>query len=81
MPLAGRMADLWGTRRLFLSALVVFTVGILLAGMAPTLELLIAARLLQAVGGGALVPVATVGARRTCSRAPVARGPWASSRR
>ncbi|HEY6569611.1 MAG TPA: MFS transporter [Candidatus Limnocylindrales bacterium] len=62
MPLAGRMADLWGTRRLFLGALAVFTLGSLLAGMAPTLELLIAARLVQAVGGGALIPVATSGA-------------------
>jgi MFS family permease len=62
MPLAGRMADLYGTRRLFLSSLVVFTVGSLLAGMAPTLETLIAARLVQAVGGGALVPVATAAA-------------------
>lgn len=59
MPLAGRLADLLGNRRLFLAALVVFTVGSLLAGAAPTLELLIAARLVQAVGGGALVPVAT----------------------
>ena len=59
MPLAGRLADLRGTRRVFLWALVVFTVGSLLAGMAPTLEVLIAARLVQAVGGGALVPVAT----------------------
>ncbi len=59
MPLAGRLADLWGNRRLFLAALAVFTVGSLLAGAAPTLELLIAARLVQAVGGGALVPVAT----------------------
>ena len=59
MPLAGRLADLWGTRRLFLWALVVFTLGSLLAGLAPTLELLIAARLVQAVGGGALIPVAT----------------------
>ncbi len=59
MPLAGRMADLYGTRRVFLSALVVFTLGSLFAGMAPTLEALIAARLVQAVGGGALVPVAT----------------------
>ena len=42
MPLAGRLADLWGNRRLFLAALVLFTVGSLLAGAAPTLELLIA---------------------------------------
>ena len=59
MPLAGRLADLWGNRRLFLAALVVFTIGSLLAGAAPTLETLLAARLVQAVGGGALVPVAT----------------------
>jgi MFS family permease len=59
MPLAGRLADLWGSRRLFLAALVVFTAGSFLAGAAQTLEQLIAARLVQAVGGGALVPVAT----------------------
>lgn len=59
MPLAGRLADLWGNRRLFLGALVLFTAGSLVAGMAPTLELLIAARLVQAAGGGILVPVAT----------------------
>jgi MFS family permease len=59
MPLAGRLADLWGNRRVFLAALVVFTFGSLLAGAAPTLEALIAARLVQAAGGGALVPVAT----------------------
>lgn len=59
MPVAGRLADLYGARRLFLWALVIFTLGSLLAGAAPTLELLIAARLVQAIGGGALVPVAT----------------------
>jgi MFS family permease len=58
MPLAGRLADLWGNRRLFLAALVLFTVGSALAGRAQTLEELVAARLHQA-GGGALVPVAT----------------------
>ncbi len=59
MPLAGRLADLWGNRRLFLAAIAVFVLGSLLAGMAPTLEALIAARLVQAIGGGALIPVAT----------------------
>ena len=62
MPLAGRLTDLWGVRRLFLVALVLFSVGSALAGMAQDLDQLIAARLLQAVGGGVLVPVGTAGA-------------------
>ena len=62
MPLAGRLADQWGVRRLFLAGLVAFTIGSLLAGLAPSLETLIAARLVQAVGGGILVPVGTAAA-------------------
>ncbi len=62
MPLAGRLADLWGARRLFLGAIVCFTIGSLLAGLAQTLDQLIAARAVQALGGGALVPVATAAA-------------------
>jgi MFS family permease len=62
MPLAGRLADQWGVRRLFHAGLVVFTLGSLLAGLAPTLETLIAARLVQAIGGGILVPVGTAAA-------------------
>ena len=62
MPLAGRLGDLWGNRRPFLAALAVFTVGSGLAGTSQTLEQLIAARLLQALGGGALIPLATAAA-------------------
>jgi len=62
MPLAGRLTDLWGARRLFLAALMVFTLGSLLAGIAQSLDQLIAARLVQAVGGGAIIPVATAAA-------------------
>jgi len=62
MPLAGRLADLWGARRLFMGALVVFTVGSVLAGAAQDLDQLIAARVVQAVGGGVLVPVGTAAA-------------------
>jgi EmrB/QacA subfamily drug resistance transporter len=62
MPLAGRLTDLWGARRLFLAALAVFTLGSLLAGLAQSLDQLIAARLVQAVGGGAIIPVATAAA-------------------
>ena len=62
MPLAGRLTDLWGARRLFLAALTIFTIGSLLAGIAQSLDQLIAARLVQAVGGGAIIPVATAAA-------------------
>ncbi len=62
MPLAGRLVDVWGARRLFLGALVAFTLGSLLAGRAQSLDELIAARLVQALGGGAIVPVATAAA-------------------
>ncbi len=62
MPMAGRLADLWGVRRLFMAALAVFTLGSAFAGAAQSLDQLIAARLVQAVGGGVLVPVGTAAA-------------------
>ena len=63
MPLAGRAADLWGARRLYLVALVLFCLGSLgaglsrLAGPQAGLDWLIAARVVQGFGGGALVPL------------------------
>ncbi len=62
MPLAGRLADLVGARRLFLGALVLFGLGSALAGRAQSLDELIVARLVQGLGGGVLIPVATAGA-------------------
>ena len=69
MPLAGRLADLWGNRRLFLSALVAVHRR-LAAGRARARRSSCssAARLVQAVGGGILVPVAT-----SAAHAPVRR--------
>jgi MFS family permease len=62
MPLAGRLADVWGARRLLFAGLGFFTIGSALAGAAPTLDALIAARVVQAIGGGILVPVGTAAA-------------------
>lgn len=62
MPLAGRLADVWGTRRLFLLALVVFVIGSLAAGRAQTIDELIIGRVIQGIGGGILVPVGTAAA-------------------
>jgi EmrB/QacA subfamily drug resistance transporter len=63
MPIAGRAADLVGARFLFIVALLLFSVGSLGAGLARLggpqegLTWLIAARVVQGFGGGALVPL------------------------
>ncbi|CAN5772999.1 MFS transporter [soil metagenome] len=62
MPLAGRAADRYGLPRLFILALAVFAIGSVLSGMAQTLDQLIATRIVQGIGAGAVVPLATAGA-------------------
>jgi EmrB/QacA subfamily drug resistance transporter len=56
--LAGSTADRVGRRRVFQIGLVGFSAGSLLCGLAPSLGLLVAARVLQAIGGSMLNPVA-----------------------
>ncbi len=58
LMLSGSIADRLGRRRIFQTGLVVFSLGSLLCALAPTLDWLIAARMLQAVGGSMLNPVA-----------------------
>lgn len=55
---AGSVADRWGRRRVFVTGLTVFAVGTSLCGLAGSVELLVAARVLQAVGAAMLNPVA-----------------------
>ena len=52
----GRFGDLWGRRKLFISGLTLFTVGSLACGLAPSIGLLIAFRVVQGVGGAAMMP-------------------------
>lgn len=56
--LAGRLGDLLGRKWMFVAGMVVFTVASLLCGLAPTAELLVAARFLQGVGGAMVSGVA-----------------------
>jgi EmrB/QacA subfamily drug resistance transporter len=58
LMLGGSTADRIGRKRIFRAGLVIFSLGSLLCGLAPTLGLLIAARVLQAIGGSMLNPVA-----------------------
>ena len=57
MPLIGRLSDVWGHRRLYIISMLLFIVGSALVAITPNLELLIAARVFQAIGAGALVPI------------------------
>lgn len=56
MLLGGRLADRLGRRRVFLTGLLVFAFGAALSGIAPSIELVIAARVIQATGVSAMVP-------------------------
>ena len=58
LPIVGRVADVYGHARVYAGSLALFTAGSALVALAPTFEALVAARALQAVGGGAVVPVA-----------------------
>jgi EmrB/QacA subfamily drug resistance transporter len=56
MLVGGRLADVYGRRRLFVGGLALFTVASLIAGLATSQEMLIVARVLQGVGAAASIP-------------------------
>ncbi|MGW2420323.1 MFS transporter [Streptomyces sp. NPDC001709] len=58
LMLAGSTADRIGRKRVFMTGLVVFSVGSLLCSLAPNLSLLVVFRMVQAIGGSMLNPVA-----------------------
>jgi EmrB/QacA subfamily drug resistance transporter len=58
LPIAGRLSDSLGRRRMFLVYIGVFTLASLLAGLATNVYVLIALRFVQALGGGGLMPSA-----------------------
>jgi EmrB/QacA subfamily drug resistance transporter len=74
MVLGGRLGDLFGLRRIFLVGCIAFASASLLAGLAPTFEVLVAARALQGAGGALLLPtsvaiVSSVAGRGSAGRA------------
>ncbi|RDE06418.1 DHA2 family efflux MFS transporter permease subunit [Sphingomonas aracearum] len=57
IPASGTMADRFGAKRVFRSAIGLFVLGSLACGLAPTLPAMVAARLLQGIGGAMMMPV------------------------
>src|SRR6266481_1270405 len=54
LPATGWLAGVLGRKRLFLTCTIVFTVASMLCGLAPNIETLLLARMLQGLGGGPL---------------------------
>src|SRR6202000_3387152 len=57
IPISGWMSDHFGTRKVFASAIGLFTLGSFLCGLSPNVHLLVACRILQGMGGAMMVPV------------------------
>ncbi|MCQ4313590.1 multidrug transporter subunit MdtD [Pseudomonas stutzeri] len=57
IPASGWVADRFGTRRIFFSAIVLFTLGSLLCAMSASFNQLVISRVVQAVGGALMLPV------------------------
>jgi EmrB/QacA subfamily drug resistance transporter len=58
MPVVGKLAEQFGQMRVFVICVVIFMVGSLLCGLAPSIYVLIACRVMQALGGGGIMPSA-----------------------
>ncbi len=56
LPISGWISNRIGRKRFYMTCVVIFTVCSLLCGLAPTLPILIIARILQGLGGGGLAP-------------------------
>jgi EmrB/QacA subfamily drug resistance transporter len=58
VPLYGKLSDVYGRRPFFLLAIVLFMVGAVVSGLAPSMTVLILGRAIQGLGAGGLIPLA-----------------------
>ena len=68
IPISGWMADRFGTRRIFASAIGLFTLGSFLCGISSDIRVLVACRILQGCGGAMMVPVGRLTLVRTFAK-------------
>lgn len=68
IPISGWIADRFGTRRVFRFAMGAFTIGSLLCGLSVNIQMLVASRLLQGIGGAMMTPVGRLALVRTFPR-------------
>jgi len=68
IPISGWMANRFGTRRVFASAIGIFTLGSFLCGISDNIHLLVACRVLQGCGGAMMLPVGRLTMVRTFAK-------------
>lgn len=68
IPASGWLADRFGTRRIFVFAIALFTVGSLACALAQDFQQLVGARVVQGVGGALLLPVGRLAVLRSVPR-------------
>ncbi|HHH0678629.1 TPA: multidrug transporter subunit MdtD [Yersinia enterocolitica] len=68
IPVSGWLADRFGTRRIFILAVSLFTLGSLLCALSGSLPFLVASRVIQGVGGAIMMPVARLALIRAYPR-------------
>src|SRR5208337_2435438 len=73
IPISGWMADRFGTRSVFASAIGLFTLGSLLCGLSNNIHVLVACRILQGCGGAMMVPVGRLTMVRTFPKSELIR--------
>ncbi|MEI9978995.1 MAG: DHA2 family efflux MFS transporter permease subunit [Edaphobacter sp.] len=73
IPISGWVADRYGTRRVFATAIGLFTLGSLLCGISSNIHLLVACRILQGIGGSMMVPVGRLTLVRTFAKSDLLR--------
>jgi EmrB/QacA subfamily drug resistance transporter len=73
IPISGWMADRFGTRRVFASAIGIFTLGSFLCGISSSIHVLVACRILQGCGGSMMVPVGRLTVVRTFAKSELVR--------
>jgi EmrB/QacA subfamily drug resistance transporter len=73
IPISGWMADRFGTRRVFATAIGIFTLGSALCGISNNLHVLVACRILQGCGGAMMVPVGRLTLVRTFAKSELVR--------
>ncbi|WP_434777792.1 MFS transporter [Neisseria sp. Ec49-e6-T10] len=68
IPISGFLADKFGTKKVFITAVSLFSIGSLLCALSASLDALVVSRIIQGIGGAMMMPVARLAMIKTFDR-------------